>query len=159
MADLHFSHLDSDGKATMVDVASKPVSPRTAVARSRIRMLTATAKAIKASEIAKGDVLGVSRIAGIQAAKQTSQLVPLCHMIPLESVKLSSEWIAEDVLEWTAEVKATAKTGVEMEALVAASMAALTVYDMAKALDPSMEVTHVGLWFKDGGTRGRFERN
>lgn len=159
MTEPGFSHLDDQGKARMVDVGSKPVTERVAVAKSRIRMNLATADAIRASEVAKGDVLGVARIAGIQAAKQTANLIPLCHLLPLDKVNLTLSWVEPNVLEWTAEVKATAKTGVEMEALVAASIASLTVYDMCKALDRSMEIVHGGLWFKDGGMRGRFERS
>jgi cyclic pyranopterin phosphate synthase len=159
MPESSFSHLDEQGKARMVDVGAKAISQRTAVAKSRIRMDLATADAIRASEIAKGDVLGVARLAGIQAAKQTAGLIPLCHVLPLEAVNLTLAWVEPNLLEWTAEVKAMAKTGVEMEALVAASIASLTVYDMCKSLDPAMEVVHVGLWWKDGGKRGRFERS
>ena len=154
-----FSHLDADGRAQMVDVAGKAITDRVAIAKSRLRMQAATGEAIRRSEVAKGDVLNVARIAGIQAAKQTSQQIPLCHLLPLEQVTLRSEWLAPDELEWTAEVRCTGKTGVEMEALVAASVAALTVYDMAKALDRSMHVTHVGLWHKSGGASGRYARN
>jgi cyclic pyranopterin phosphate synthase len=140
-----FSHLDADGQAQMVDVGGKTTTDRVAIAKSRLK--------------AKGDVLNVARIAGIQAAKQTSLLIPLCHLLPLDQVALRSEWLAPDELEWTAEVRCSGKTGVEMEALVAASVAALTVYDMAKALDRSMHVTHVGLWHKAGGAGGRYARD
>ncbi len=159
MNESRFTHLDDQGKAQMVDVGAKPISERLAIAKSRIRMDFATAEAIRASEVAKGDVLGVAALAGIQAAKQTSNLIPLCHLLPLDKVNLTLSWVEPNVLEWTAEVKASAKTGVEMEALVAASIASLTVYDMCKALDKSMEIVHCGLWFKDGGMRGRFERS
>lgn len=153
-----FTHFNENGDARMVDVGAKAVTLRLAIAKSRIRMKIATVEAIRSSTIGKGDVLAVARIAGIQAAKQTSNLIPLCHLLPLEKVDLKSEWVSSTELEWTAEVRTTAKTGVEMEALVAASVASLTVYDMCKALDKSMEIVHTGLWFKDGGKSGRFER-
>jgi cyclic pyranopterin monophosphate synthase len=152
------SHFDDEGNAKMVDVGAKPISTRLAIAKSRIAMQLATADAIRDSSIGKGDVLSVARIAGIQAAKQTSNLIPLCHLLPLDKVQLDAEWITPTELEWTAEVRTSAKTGVEMEALVAASIASLTVYDMSKAIDKSMEIVHVGLWFKDGGNSGKFER-
>ncbi len=154
-----FTHLDSDGRAKMVDVGGKPVTARIAIAKSRLKMSKMVADAIRNSEIAKGDVLNIARIAGIQAGKQTSSLIPLCHLLPLDRIQLDSEWTGECELEWTAEVRATGKTGVEMEALVAASISALTVYDMCKALDRSMEIVHVGLWFKDGGAGGLYQRN
>ncbi len=153
-----FTHFDENGIARMVDVGAKPISQRVAIAKSRIRMQMTTADAIRGQSLKKGDVLSVARIAGIQAAKQTSNLIPLCHLLPLDQVQLRAEWIATNELEWTAEVTTTAKTGVEMEALVAASIASLTVYDLTKAIDKSMEIVHVGLWFKDGGNSGRFER-
>ena len=154
-----FSHLDASGRVHMVDVGEKSITRRIAVAKSRIKMAKNAAEAVKKSEISKGDVLTVARIAGIQAAKQTSQLIPLCHLLPLEQVQLDAEWIGECVLEWRAEVHVSGKTGVEMEAMVAASMAALTVYDMCKALDRAMEITHVGLWLKDGGASGLYVKN
>lgn len=153
-----FSHLDSDGKAQMVDIGDKAITARVAIAKSRLRMSVAVANAIRNSEIRKGDVLGVAKIAGIQAAKQTGNLIPLCHPLAIEKINLIAEWISPVELEWTAEVRVTAKTGVEMEAMVAASLAALTVYDMCKALDRSMEIVHVGLWQKEGGVRGPFVR-
>ena len=153
-----FTHLDAEGRAKMVDVGGKPVTGRVAIAKSRLRMSQQVADAIRNSEIAKGDVLNVARIAGIQAAKQTSSLIPLCHLLPLDQVELNAQWIDDREVEWTAEVRVCAKTGVEMEAMVAASIAALTVYDMCKALDRSMEVSLVGLWSKDGGAGGRYER-
>ncbi len=143
----------------MVDVGEKPVTARSAIAKSRLKMSKNVADAIRNSEISKGDVLNVARIAGIQAGKQTSSLIPLCHLLPLDQLLLSAAWTSDTELEWTAEARATGKTGVEMEALVAASVSALTVYDMCKALDRSMEIVHVGLWFKDGGAGGRYQRN
>jgi cyclic pyranopterin monophosphate synthase len=153
-----FTHFNESGDVRMVDVGSKAVTLRLAIAKSRIRMSPATVEAIRSSAIGKGDVLAVARIAGIQAAKQTSNLIPLCHLLPLEKVDLKCEWLSATELEWTAEVRTNAKTGVEMEALVAASIASLTVYDMCKAFDKSIEIVHTGLWFKDGGKSGRFER-
>lgn len=153
-----FSHLDEAGHAQMVDVADKNVTRRVATAKSRLSMARATAEAIRQSQVAKGDVLAVARIAGIQAAKQTADLIPLCHLLPLERVQLDAAWLAPNLLEWTATVKTTGKTGVEMEAMVAASVAALTTYDMCKALDRSMEIIHIGLWMKDGGVSGRYDR-
>lgn len=142
----------------MVDIGDKAITARVAIAKSRLRMSVAVANAIRNSEIRKGDVLGVAKIAGIQAAKQTGNLIPLCHPLAIEKINLIAEWISPVELEWTAEVRVTAKTGVEMEAMVAASLAALTVYDMCKALDRSMEIVHVGLWQKEGGVRGPFVR-
>lgn len=152
------SHIGADGSPTMVDVGGKAATSRIAVAKSRLRMSEETAKVIRSGEGPKGEVLLTAKIAGIQAAKQTSHLIPLCHSLALDQVDLSADWISEVVLEWTATVKVFAKTGVEMEAMVAASIAALTVYDMCKAIDQKMEITHVGLWFKDGGSRGLFKR-
>ncbi len=152
------SHIGADGSPTMVNVGEKQATSRIAVAKSRLAMAEATAIAIKHGAGPKGEVLLVAKIAGIQAAKQTSQLIPLCHSLALEKVELSSDWVSENELEWTATVSVFAKTGVEMEAMVAASVAALTVYDMCKAIDQEMEITHVGLWLKDGGSRGLFKR-
>ncbi|MCY2975015.1 MAG: cyclic pyranopterin monophosphate synthase MoaC [Planctomycetota bacterium] len=152
------SHIGADGSPTMVDVGEKVVTSRIAVAKSRLAMAEATATAIKKGVGPKGEVLLVAKIAGIQAAKQTSKLIPLCHTLALEKVELAAEWVSENELEWTATVSVFAKTGVEMEAMVAASVAALTVYDMCKAIDQKMEITHVGLWLKDGGSRGLFKR-
>ena len=142
----------------MVDVGGKSVTLRVATAKSQMKMSLLVADAIRNSEVAKGDVLNVARIAGIQAAKQTSNLIPLCHLLPLDQVQLSSRWMSVCELEWTAEVRVSGKTGVEMEAMVAVSIAALTVYDMCKALDRSMEITHVGLWAKNGGASGNYQR-
>jgi cyclic pyranopterin phosphate synthase len=155
---LELSHIGADGTPTMVNVGEKAVTLRIAVAKSRLKMLEETAEVIRQGDGPKGEVLLTAKIAGIQAAKQTSQLIPLCHALLLDQVELCCDWIDSRVLEWTATVRVSAKTGVEMEAMVAASIAALTVYDMCKAIDQKMEITHVGLWFKDGGTRGLFKR-
>ena len=152
------THLAPNGSPTMVDVGEKQVTPRVAVAKSRLLMAAQTVNAIKQGDGPKGEILLTAKIAGIQAAKLTSQLIPLCHSISLDQVDLKADWIDSNVLEWTATVKVFAKTGVEMEAMVAASVAALTVYDMCKAIDQNMEITHVGLWFKEGGKRGTFRR-
>lgn len=153
------THFDHDGSTRMVKISDKIPTNRRAVSKSRIRMAKETMEAIVSGRISKkGDVLEVARLAGIMASKQTSQLIPLCHQVPLESVRLTSKWLSDGELEWTAEVDATWKTGVEMEALVAVSIAALTVYDMCKSIDRSMEVIHIGLHEKSGGKSGHFVR-
>jgi cyclic pyranopterin phosphate synthase len=136
------SHVAESGNIRMVDVGDKPLSHRRAVARSRVRMAPATATRLR--ELPKGDALAVAQIAGIMAAKRTSELIPLCHPLPLSRVDVGLE-VEEAGVAIEAVVETTAKTGVEMEALVAASVAALTVYDMAKAIDKEMTVTDVTL--------------
>lgn len=140
MSDL--SHVDQSGSVHMVDVGGKPMSRRRAVARAAVRMAPETAKRL--GELPKGDALATAQLAGIMAAKRTSDLIPLCHPLPLSVVNVSLEVVADGV-EIIASAETTAQTGVEMEALVAASIAALTVYDMAKAIDKSMVVTEVKL--------------
>jgi cyclic pyranopterin phosphate synthase len=140
MADL--SHVDEAGRVRMVDVGAKPLSRRRAVARATVRMAPATAARLR--ELPKGDALVTAELAGVMAAKRTSELVPLCHPLPLTAVAVSAI-VADDGVEITATAEATAQTGVEMEALVAASVAALTVYDMAKAIDQEMVVGDVRL--------------
>jgi cyclic pyranopterin phosphate synthase len=140
MSDL--SHVDETGSVRMVDVGDKPVSRRRAVARARVRMGPDTALRIR--ELPKGDALATAQIAGIQAAKRTAELIPLCHPLPLTSIAVSLT-VREASVEIEASVETTAQTGVEMEALTAASVAALTVYDMAKAIDKSMEIESVRL--------------
>ena len=142
----------------MVDVGAKGVTLRTATAEARVMMQLATANAVRNNEFVKGDVLQVARLAGIGAAKRSDELIPLCHGIPLDSVAVTFEWFDPTCLIIRSIARATAKTGVEMEALVAASMAALTVYDMCKAMDRSMEVTQVRLLEKSGGMRGDYRR-
>jgi cyclic pyranopterin phosphate synthase len=150
MADL--THLDDRGQARMVDVGAKAVTERRAVARALVRMSPATAAAVQAGDAPKGDVLGTARIAGIQGAKRTSELIPLCHPLPLDTVKVDAEVDAQaGVVTITAEAKATARTGVEMEALTAASVAALTVYDMVKGIEQGVEIAEVALLRKTGG--------
>jgi cyclic pyranopterin monophosphate synthase len=150
-----FSHFDARGQAAMVDVGSKPITERTATARARVTMLPATAALIRSGGAKKGDVLGVARIAGIMAAKRTSELIPLCHPLPISAVTLDLE-VANDAVEIAATVRTTGQTGVEMEALTAASVAALTVYDMCKSVDRGMRIEAVRLTHKAGGKSGEF---
>jgi cyclic pyranopterin phosphate synthase len=140
MAEL--SHVDESGRVHMVDVGGKATSRRRAVARATVRMADATAARLR--ELPKGDALVTAELAGVMAAKRTSELIPLCHSLPLTSVDVDAV-VAGEGVEITAAAEATAQTGVEMEALVAASVAALTVYDMAKAIDPEMVVQEVRL--------------
>jgi cyclic pyranopterin phosphate synthase len=159
MAEGHLTHLDESGRARMVDVGLKPVTERRAVARAIVRMSPATAAAVAAGDAPKGDVLGVARIAGIQAAKRTSELIPLCHPLPLSFVGIDATVdtdAGEIVLR--AESRTTGQTGVEMEALTAASVAALTVYDMIKGLERGAEITSVALLEKSGGKSGDWRR-
>jgi cyclic pyranopterin phosphate synthase len=136
------SHVTESGDVRMVDVGGKPVSRRRAVARATVRMAPETAERLR--ELPKGDALATAQVAGIMAAKRTSELIPLCHPLPLAHIEVSLEVGAEGV-EITAVVETTAQTGVEMEALTAVSVAALTVYDMAKAIDKGMTVTDITL--------------
>jgi cyclic pyranopterin phosphate synthase len=136
------SHVDDAGGVEMVDVSAKPVSRRRAVARARVRMAPATAERLRA--LPKGDALVTAQLAGIMAAKRTAELIPLCHPLPLTHVEVSLD-VCEAEVAIEASAETTAQTGVEMEALVAASVAALTVYDMAKAMDKEMEILEVRL--------------
>jgi cyclic pyranopterin phosphate synthase len=152
------THFDSDGNAVMVDVSGKSVTARVAVARGRIAMLPETLAMIRDGSHKKGDVLGVARLAGIMAAKRTSDLIPLCHPLPLDKVTLELSCIdADSAVEIEATVKVTGRTGVEMEALTAVSVAALTIYDMCKAVDRAMRIGDVRLVHKTGGKSGTFE--
>jgi cyclic pyranopterin phosphate synthase len=137
-----FSHVDPEGGVRMVDVGGKPLSRRRAVARARLTMAAETAARL--GNLPKGDALATAQIAGVMAAKRTSDLIPLCHPLPLTSIDVRIA-VDEDGAELTATVETTAQTGVEMEALMAASVAALTLYDMAKAVDDSMTVSEVAL--------------
>jgi len=136
------SHVDESGRVRMVDVGAKPLSRRRAVARATVTMAPATAQRLRA--LPKGDALATAQVAGIMAAKRTSELIPLCHPLPLSRVDVDLS-VAEASVEIEASAETTAQTGVEMEALVAATVAALTLYDMAKAVDASMTVARVGL--------------
>jgi cyclic pyranopterin phosphate synthase len=157
------SHIGPDGESRMVDVSAKPVTVRRAVAEGVVRMKAATAKEILAGNNPKGSVLEVARIAGIQAAKKTSELIPLCHPLSIEAVRVDFSWeenppVDSAVLRVQAEVRITSRTGVEMEALTAVSVAALTVYDMAKAVDKAMVIDSIRLLEKHGGKSGSYAR-
>ena len=153
------THLDEAGRARMVDVGAKPASNRRARARAIVRMSPATAAAIGAGEAPKGDVLGTARIAGIQAAKRTAELIPLAHQVPLSFVDVEASLdVDAGAVELTAEARTTDRTGVEMEALVACATAALTVYDMVKGLERGVTVQEVVLLEKTGGSRGDWRR-
>jgi cyclic pyranopterin phosphate synthase len=152
-----FSHLDERGNAHMVDVGDKAGTKRRAVARATVRTTREVTAAIADGSMKKGDVLAVARIAGIQAAKRTSDLIPLCH--PLAITKVSVDLaVSGATIEIEAVVETVGQTGVEMEALTAASVAALTVYDMCKSADKAMTITDVALWEKSGGRSGEFRR-
>ncbi len=152
-----FTHFDAAGNATMVDVSAKPVTARTATARARVVMNASTLAMIEAGTAKKGDVLGVARLAGIMAAKRTSDLIPLCHPLPITAVvvDLTADRSAS-AIEIAATVRTTGQTGVEMEALTAASIAALTVYDMCKSVDRGMRIEGLRVVHKDGGKSGEF---
>ena len=154
---MSLTHFDAEGRAAMVDVSAKPETARTATARVTVAMLPATADLVRAGRASKGDVLGVARLAGIMAAKRTADLIPLCHPLPITSVKLDLRAEAETV-EIEATVRTTGRTGVEMEALTAASVAALTVYDMCKAVDRAMRIDGLRVVHKDGGKSGEFSQ-
>ncbi|MBR9764016.1 MAG: cyclic pyranopterin monophosphate synthase MoaC [Rhodobacteraceae bacterium] len=152
------SHFDGKGDAHMVDVSDKAVTARMAVAEGFVRMAPETLALITSGEAKKGDVAGIARLAGIMGAKRTSDLIPLCHPLPI--TKVAIEITPDDTLPGLrieATVKTSGQTGVEMEALTAVSTAALTVYDMVKAADKAMEITAIRLLLKDGGKSGRYE--
>ncbi len=153
------SHFDAAGKAAMVDVTAKPETDRTATACARIVMQKATLALIQAGTAAKGDVLGVARLAGIMAAKRTAELIPLCHPLPLTqvSVELTPD-PAANAVEIAATVRTAGRTGVEMEALTAAAVAALTIYDMCKAVDRAMRIEALRVTHKAGGKSGEFSQ-
>jgi cyclic pyranopterin phosphate synthase len=153
------THIDRKGRAKMVDVTHKPHTKREAAAIARIKMKPQTMKLIKEAGIEKGDVLQVARVAGIMGAKKTSELIPLCHPLPVTSVALDFELKDEEsIIEIRSRVKTLAQTGVEMEALTAVTIAALTVYDMCKAVDKEMTIVDVMLMEKKGGKSGEFKR-
>lgn len=153
-----FTHLNKQGEATMVDVADKPVTHRTARAEAILRMAPETLTALTEQSLAKGDVLAVARIAGIQGAKQTSALIPLCHPLMLSKVGVEFELKPPNALRIETYCRMSGTTGVEMEALTAASISALTVYDMCKAIDRAMVIETIQLLEKTGGQRGDFLR-
>jgi cyclic pyranopterin phosphate synthase len=153
------SHLSPQGEARMVDVAEKSVTSRVAVATGRVVMMKTTLAAIRAGNAKKGDVLGAARIAGIMAAKRTHELIPLCHPLPLSKIAVTitdDEEVPGFVVE--AEVRVEGRTGVEMEALTAVSVACLTIYDMAKAIERSMHIDGIRLLAKRGGKSGDYQR-
>ena len=153
------THLDAEGKAAMVDVGDKPVSARRAVARGQIRMEPSTLDAVIGGDLPKGDVLAAARLAGIQAAKATAALIPLCHVVPLDSVRIEIEPSESGGgLDVTARVKCSGKTGVEMEALTGVSVALLTLYDMAKSIERGMRIEGIELIEKQGGAGGDWFR-
>jgi cyclic pyranopterin monophosphate synthase len=151
-------HLDDAGRARMVDVGDKQVTDRRAVARAAVRMSVETLEAVRRGDAPKGDVIGTARIAGIQAAKRTAELVPLCHPLPLSFVDVSAE-LADGAVVLTAEARTSAQTGVEMEAMTAVAVAALTVYDMVKGLERGVEIAEVALLEKSGGRSGQWRRD
>ncbi len=153
------THFDAAGNAAMVDVSDKPITHRTATAKARVAMLPETLATILAGSAKKGDVLGVARLAGIMGAKRTSDLIPLCHPLPIAAVTVDlTPDIAASAIEIEATVRTTGQTGVEMEALTAASIAALTVYDMCKAVDRGMRIEALRVVHKDGGKSGAFSQ-
>jgi cyclic pyranopterin phosphate synthase len=153
-----FSHLDQDGKVKMVDVSGKEVTQRTARAVGEIKMQPETLTMIKEGNIKKGAVIETAKIAGITGAKKTSDLIPMCHPLLLSSIKVDFDLDFKDKIKIEAEVKNSGQTGVEMEALTAVNLAALTIYDMAKAVDKSMEIDKIKLIYKAGGKSGIYER-
>jgi cyclic pyranopterin monophosphate synthase len=156
---MSLTHFDAAGQAAMVDVGGKPVTARVAVAAGWVRMAPATLALVRAGTAGKGDVLGVARIAGIMAAKRTADLIPLCHPLPLSRVAV--DFVLDDALPGvriTAEARTTGQTGVEMEALTAASIAGLTIYDMLKAAEKGMEIGGICLLSKTGGKSGDWQR-
>lgn len=157
MTDAGFTHLDPLGRARMVDVTPKEPSHRRAIARGRVTMTPETASAVAQGAIKKGDVLAVARVAGIQAAKRASDLLPLCHPLLVGAVTVNFE-ITDTSVEIEAQVETVDRTGVEMEALTACSVAGLTVYDMCKSMDRSMVIGDVALWEKTGGRSGHYRR-
>ena len=152
------THIDEKGRARMVDVSGKDVTERRALASGRLAMQPATLERILAGDLPKGDVLAVARTAGIMAAKQTPNLIPMCHPLPLAAVEVSFDRDGDDALSIRASVAVTARTGAEMEALTAVSIAGLTIYDMCKAIDRSMVLGEIMLLEKSGGRSGSWVR-
>lgn len=158
-----FSHFDESGASRMVDVGNKAATERVAVASGVVKMQASTLRLIRdagksGDNLSKGNVLEVARLAGIMAAKQTGILIPLCHPLSLESVTVDFSFLDESTVEIRAAVRVTAKTGVEMEALTAVSVTALTIYDMCKSKDRSMQISDIRLDSKSGGSSGHYER-
>ena len=152
------THVDSKGEAQMVDISQKADTEREAVARGRVMMKLATLEQIRKAGLEKGDVLSVARVAGIMAAKKTPDLIPLCHPLLIGNIVIDFDLARDDSIGITAKAKSTGKTGVEMEALVAVSVTALTIYDMCKALDREMTIAEIYLESKKGGKSGTYRR-
>ncbi|MFC2020779.1 cyclic pyranopterin monophosphate synthase MoaC [Chloroflexota bacterium] len=152
------THLNSNGEARMVDVGEKADTRREAVARGRVIMKPETLQQIKEAGLKKGDIIAVARVAGIMAAKKTPDLIPLCHPILIEDIAIDFDLSGNDSISITATARSNDKTGVEMEAMVAASVAALTIYDMAKSVDRGMTITEICLETKKGGKSGVYQR-
>ncbi|PYS74810.1 MAG: cyclic pyranopterin monophosphate synthase MoaC [Acidobacteria bacterium] len=152
-----FSHLDDQGRIRMVDTGNKQISSRRAVASGRVLMNSETLNALRERRTPKGDPLETARLAGIMAAKRTADLIPLCHPLPLTNIDVQAT-VEADGIALSAEVSTNAQTGVEMEALTAVSVAALTIYDMCKALDKSMTISEIRLEVKTGGKSGDYQR-
>ncbi|TKI54373.1 cyclic pyranopterin monophosphate synthase MoaC [Brevibacillus antibioticus] len=152
------THFNEQNRARMVDVSEKDVTKRVAVAESQISMKPETLTRIREGRIEKGDVLAVAQVAGVMAAKKTWEIIPMCHPLPLTGIDIQFAFVDETTLAITGTVKTTGKTGVEMEALTAVSVAALTVYDMCKAMDKEMIIGPTSLQFKTGGKSGDFHR-
>ncbi|QDV70205.1 Cyclic pyranopterin monophosphate synthase accessory protein [Rosistilla carotiformis] len=153
------SHFDDAGNARMVDITDKAITVRTAVAEVRVRMQPETLQQVRERSLKKGDVLAVARLAAISGSKLTSTLIPLCHAIPIEAVAVDFQFEDSATLVCRSTVKTTARTGVEMEALTACSVAALTVYDMCKSIDRAIEIDGLKLMHKSGGKSGDFDRD
>ena len=157
MSDRGFTHLDPLGRARMVDVTPKDPTHRRAIARCKVFMLPETTAKVANNAVTKGDVLAVARVAGIQAAKRTPDLIPLCHQLTIGSVYVNFH-LDDDFIEIESQVETVDRTGVEMEAMIACSVAALTIYDMCKSTDRSMTIGEVALWEKTGGRSGIWRR-
>jgi len=152
------THFDDSGASRMVDVGAKEITVRMAAASGLVRMAAATLKLIRDKSLAKGDVLEVARLAGIMAAKRTDELIPLCHSLPLDGVTIDFSFPDEQTVQIDSSVRVTARTGVEMEALTAVSVAALTIYDMCKSVDRAMTIGEIRLEEKQGGRSGHYQR-
>lgn len=155
----NFSHLDPSGQARMVDVSPKPATERMAQATARLTSRPEVIEALMAGTLPKGDALAVARVAGISAAKKTAELIPLCHSLALDWADVAFERVGDDAVLIRATARTTARTGVEMEALTAATVAALTLYDMTKAVDKSIEIGPIRLESKSGGRSGNYTRD
>ena len=156
MSDL--THLNSSGEAKMVDVTEKGATEREAIAKGKVIMKPSTLEQVKTASLKKGDVLAVARVASIMAAKRTPDLIPLCHPIMIDNITIDFDLSTNDSIEITATAKSTGKTGVEMEALVAAAVSALTIYDMCKSVDKDMTITELYLESKKGGKSRTYRR-